>query len=455
MSGVESDPPVVEALGTVTFAAGAVVRPDVPEGLVEATQEFLTANSMFGGSNVTGAITGEDTPFIYNLEISLTNPLAADGAANGLIASYELKSAADLGLTANQAAAFDPIIEALRLDDNASAAITGIDNAAEFADSYDDLMPSYASAAAEIATTAIQQMQSATSNRLASTRLQGLDEVSAWVQEIGYGLTREPPTANGQAFDGHGFGVAMGIDGPLDNGALFGLSASFIASEVEEQNRPEGEISASIGQANAYFGTALGPFDVDLIGGLGVGKMESRRFVEIGDSFSALSEADWWAFEGHGAVRVSAPMSLGSWLVLTPQAAVTYVVLNEQDYEEEGGGVAIDYIVDSVTSQRLWGDVGLELAGRLRTGARGILAPRLYAGYRANLMDEEAERTFQFVSGGDPFTLTDEGYGDGAPLVGLGLDYTNGYSTIALGYEGEFGDQIERHSLNVSVRFRF
>ena len=37
----------------------------------------------------------------------------------------------------------------------------------------------------------------------------------------------------------------------------------------------------------------------------------------------------------------------------------------------------------------------------------------------------------------------------------LGIDATNGYSTFSLSYEGEFGDQVDRHSLNASIRFRF
>ena len=45
--------------------------------------------------------------------------------------------------------------------------------------------------------------------------------------------------------------------------------------------------------------------------------------------------------------------------------------------------------------------------------------------------------------------------GDGGPLIGIGFDATNGYSTFSLGYEGEFSDQIERHSLNAAIRFRF
>jgi len=447
---------LITASGTVTFAPGASVNPLVPVGLPTSdTIVFLTANSLVGGSNVIGVISGPGTSYLYNMAIELANPLALDGDPNSLQLDFQIKTPTELGMNANQGTAFNPILGALRQDAAAAAAFAAIDNEFDFFDAYEDLMPSFSSAATELAATAIQQMQSATTNRLSATRLHDLDDVSIWAQEIAYGLTREPATAQGQEFRGHGFGLAGGIDGPLDNGGLFGLSVSFITSEMEEPGRPEGEISASFGQANAYYGIGMGPIDLDFIAGVGAGRMSSRRFVEIGSSFSALSEADWWSYEGHGAIRASAPIRLADWMIVSPQAALTYVALHEQGYEEEGGGAAIDYESDSVTSQRLWGDVGIEFSGRLRTGRQTTIAPRLYAGWRANLLDEEAERTFRVISTGDEFTLRDEGLGDGGALVGIGIDATNGYSTFTLGYEGEFGDQIERHSLNASVRFRF
>jgi hypothetical protein len=456
LSTIPADSTLITASGTVTFLPGATIIPVAPAGLpVSDTITFLTAGSMVGASNVVGVVSGDGTSYLYNFEIELGTPLAPDGAANSLLLDYRIKTATELGMNSNQGIALDPILAALRLDPAAAAAFALLDNEFDFFDAYEDLMPSFSSAGTELATTAIQQMQSATTNRLAATRLHDLDDVSVWAQEIAYGLTREPDTFQGQDFRGHGFGLAGGIDGPLNNGGIFGLSVSFITSEVEEPGRPEGEIATSFGQANAYWGTAMGPLDLDFIAGLGAGQTSSRRFVEIGDGFSARTDADWWSFEGHGAVRVSAPMRLAEWMIITPQTALTYVYLNEQGYEEEGGGVAIDYEADSVGSQRLWADVGLEFSGRLRMGARTTVAPRLYAGWRANVLDEEAERTFRVVSTGDEFTLTDEPLGDGGPVIGLGVDATNGYSTFTLGYEGEFGDQVERHSLNASVRFRF
>lgn len=435
----------INASGTVTFAAGAQLIPVVPVGLPNSgSQTILTAGTLVGGANVEQVLSGAGVPYLYNISI--------DAVGNSINAIYQMKTTTELGLTANQTAAFNPLITALQSDSDAAAAFAGLDTQGEFLNAYTNLMPSYASAATELAATAIQQMQSATTNRMANTRLQGLDEVSVWAQEIGYGLERTPPNANGQKFRGNGFGFAVGIDGPLDNGALFGLSASFLASQAEEPVRPDGEISSWFGQANAYLGTAMGPVDLDFVLGAGAGKMSSRRFIEVG-SFNALSEADWWGYEGHGAARASVPMSLSEHFIVTPRAALTYVFLGEQGYEESGAG-SLNIEADDATSQRLWADLGVDFAARWRTRSGGSMSPHIYLGYRANAIDEEAERTFRYVGGTD-FTLTDEPLGDGGPLAGLGFDFSNGFSTISIGYEGEFGDQIDRHSLNAAVRVRF
>ncbi|WP_395645644.1 autotransporter domain-containing protein [Terricaulis sp.] len=449
LSTVPADTTFINASGTVTFDPGASITPIIPTGLpVSGTYDFLTAGTLVGASNVERTITGAGTPYIYNLAVQVD-----PGDSNTLQAVFALKTAAELGLNPNQALAFNPIINALRLDSEASQAMSLIDNQYDFNDAYEDLLPTFSSATTELSTTAIQQMQSATTNRLTTIRVQDINEVSVWAQEIGYALNREPETAIGQDFRGYGFGLAGGIDGPLDNGALFGLSVSFITSEMEEPGRPEGQISTTFAQGNAYLGTAFGPVDLDFVGGLGAGRMRERRFVEIG-AYSAVTEADWWAFEGHGAVRASVPLRMG-WLVMTPQTALTYVGISEQDYEEEGGGAAIDYRADTVFSQRLWGDVGVDFAARWNMRGGAVVSPHVYLGYRANLIDEAADRTFTFVSTGESFTLTDEELGSGGPLIGIGVDATNGYSTFSLAYEGEITDQIERHSLNAAIRFRF
>lgn len=439
------------ASGAITFDAGAVITPIIPRGLpLSGSSVFLTANGgLIGASNVERTVGGAGSSYLYNLAVAqvVSDP-------NSLEARYILKTTSELGLNPNESAAFAPILAALRQNDDASLAMAQIESQLQFETAYDDLLPTFTSGATELAATAIQQSQSAATNRLAATRLHNIDQTSLWVQEIGYGLTRTPTNDIGTDFRGYGFGLAGGIDAPLDNGAIFGLSASFITSQIEEPGRADGELSASFGQANAYLGTAFGPIDLDFVGGLGVGRMSSTRGIELG-TLRASTEADWWAYEGHGAVRASLPLALADWFVVTPHAALTYLALNEQSFEEEGGGAAFDYEADSQLSQRLWADVGVEFSGRFRLSGEGMVAPRLMLGYRTNVLDEEAERTYRFVSGGSSFTFMDESSGEGAPLIGVGIDATNGFSTFSLSYEGEFGDEIDRHSLNAAIRFRF
>ncbi len=100
-------------------------------------------------------------------------------------------------------------------------------------------------------------------------------------------------------------------------------------------------------------------------------------------------------------------------------------------------------------SQRLWADVVVDFSARWRMQGKGVIAPHFMVGYRANALSQEEERDFRLVSGGNIFTLVDEGAGAGAPLVGVGVDATNGFSTFSLNYEGEFGDEIDRHGLKV------
>jgi hypothetical protein len=437
---------VINATGTVTFGNNATLRVIAPIGLPNSApdQVILTAATLNidPSAHVTDNTVGGS--YIYNFDINQVG--------NTLTASYVLKTPAELGFGSNQAAAYQPILAALRSDANAATAVGAITNATTFNTAYAELMPSYSSASAELATTAVAQQQSATTNRLATTRLNNLNEVSAWAQEIGYVIDRTPPDINGEEFRGNGFGFALGIDGPLNNGALFGLSASFIASDAEQPIRPDGKVSSAFGQMNAYLGSAWGPIDLDFVAGAGLGRMRERRFIEIG-SFRQIAEANWWAYEGHGMVRASAPMTMGGWLTITPEAALTYVGLSEQGYEEEDAG-ALNVSADSAFTQRLWGDLGVEFSTRMFSHGQTVVAPRISVGYRANLITDGGDRTFRFAGGSD-FTLTDDEYGSGGPIVGVGIDATNGYSTLSVGYEGEFTDQIDRHSLNVALRFRF
>jgi len=441
---------LVNASGTVTFADGALLAPVLIDGLpTDGSVIFLQAGNLVGGNFVSRTLTGEGIPFVYNIEIgvALSDP-------NALEARYALKSAAELGLNANETAAFAPIIDALRRDTAVSIAFSNVDTQEEFSEAYNQLLPNFAAGSAELAVTAIAQGQGATNNRLSTARASGLNVDSAWVQEIAYSVERDAPNF-GVDYEGSGFGFAAGVDGPLSPGLLFGLSVAFTTSEVEENGR-DSTITASLGQINAYLGGGLGPLEWDLIVGAGAAQMNSERQVAF-SGFRATASSDWMTYEGHGLAQVGLPVRLGDRFTITPRANVVYIGLREDAYEEAGGGPAIDLAIDEATTSRAWADAALDFSWRFGSGRGGgsEFTPKISVGYRSNIMDDPAERTINYVSGGTPFTLIDEEIGDGGMVAGFTLSGGGEHSQISLMYEGEFGDQIERHSLNAAVRFQF
>jgi uncharacterized protein with beta-barrel porin domain len=434
--------------GAVAFDQGARIVPLLPDGLPEdGAIIFLHSGSLVGAENVIGRIVSDGVPWLYNVDVRTS----ADDA-NALEAAYAVKSPDELGLNRNGKAAYTPILAALRRDEDAAEAFSTLDSEAEFLAAYDDLLPNFASGATELAATAIDQGQRAISTRL-SARAGRVDYDSFWLQEIAFGVTRETRDY-GVDYGGWGFGFAAGFDGPLRNGMLFGLSAAFTAIEVEEDQHADNVIAANFGQLNAYLGASLGPFDFDLVGGGGLGRMKSRRDVDFAGAFSASAKADWWAYEGHGSTRASMPLSLASWLTAAPTIGLSYVTLVEPDYEEQGGGAAIDLAIKGTRSQRLWGDAGLVFGASFDAGGVDF-EPKVNLGWRTNLIDEIAQRSVRFVSGGESFALIDEALGEGGPVVGFSLDAGNSFTTFSFRYEGEFSESLTRQSVNAALRFRF
>ncbi len=429
------------------FDSGARLVPLIPEGLPQdGAIAFLDADTIAGAENVAGVVTGEGVPWLYNVEVRQD-----EADPTRLEAAYTIKTAEELGLNRNQTAAYDEVVAALRRDDVVAEAFSTLDTEADFFQAYGDLLPNYAPVGVEMIRTALMEVDRASSNRLADARLRDFQHATIWLQEIGFVQERE--TETGAPFDSSGFGFAAGIDGPLESGQIFGLTASFVAGDADQAERTDSTISAALGQVGAYIGASAGPFDLDASGGLGLAHMSASREVAFG-GFEARTEADWLAYAAHATLRVSAPRALASFLIVKPYGELAYVLLSEEGYEESGGGAAIDLAVEGAVSQRLSGEVGLEIAAPFAFTSAQI-APRLTLGWREDLIEESAERDVRFVSGANTFLLIDEPLGGGGAVLGFAVTGAGANTALTLAYEGVFGDTLESHSLNASVRFRF
>lgn len=436
----------LDASGSVIFSDGASIVALVPTSLPDSGDfVFLRAQNLIGASHVIGPAGSGAAPYLYDLSIEVSS-----GDANALQASYVRKTAADLGLNLNEIAIYEPLIAALRQDADASAAMVSLMSKASFEAAYADLMPTFTTAASDLSQAALDTQQKTVIDRAASRR--DARHENYWLQEIGYGVQR---TASGASpgYSGGGFGFAAGIDGPLMNGGLFGLSVAFTTSSSNEDSRAStDEISNSFGQVNAYWAFTTGPLTWTALAGGGGGKASSVRGVSIGDDYETELTASWSIAEGHATLVAEAPLKLLEGIELAPRVGLSYLGMWEGARSETGGVMGVES--DDAWTQRLRGELGVQMS--FDGGMNGApVRSHVYGGWRQDLLDQDVARELRFVGGGATFTVTDEAAGEGGVVAGAGVDFLGDWISFGLSVEGEFRDGYAREGVNATARIRF
>lgn len=441
----ETEGTYLDASGSIAFSDGASIVALVPATLPNSGAfVFLRAQNLSGASYVTGPADSGAAPYIYDLSIEVS-----PSDANALQASYIRKTAAQLGLNANESAVYEPLIAALRQDADAGAAMVSLLSRTSFETAYADLMPTFTTAASELNQAALDTQQKTIIDRAASRRDDRRENY--WLQEIGYGVQRSSGVTPG--YSGGGFGFAAGIDGPLMNGGLFGLSVAFTTSSSNEEDRAStNEISNSFGQVNAYWAFTTGPLAWTVLTGGGAGKASSVRGVSIGDDYEAELTADWSIAEGHATLVAEAPLKLFEGVELAPRLGLSYLGLWEGARSESGGVMGVE--AEALWSQRLRGELGAQIS--FDGGMNGApVRSHVYGGWRQDILDQDLERTLRFVGGGATFTMTDEDVGQGGVVAGAGVDFLGEWISFGLSVEGEFRDGYAREGVNATARIRF
>ena len=168
-------------------------------------------------------------------------------------------------------------------------------------------------------------------------------------------MNREPPNANAQN-SAACFGIAVGIDGPLDNGALFasrrvpGLGSGRAGSGRRRDFLLFGQ--------GAYLGTAMGPVDLDFIGA-GFGQMPAplhRHRFEL----QRTDGRQWWATKAT-ARRALAAAGARRAFHAHAEGEPHLRGAARAELHEEGGGAAFDLEADS-RPRSGWADAGVEFA---------------------------------------------------------------------------------------------
>ncbi len=437
-----------DASGTVSFAAGSDLSVSLA-GLIENVTNFELISA--GSLNIAdeSILDATDAPFLYNAEVT-----RAQGDPNTLLLTLSRKTADDLGMNANQSAAYDEAFAAMTAINELGNAFAAIQTADDFFGAYDQLLPEYASSAIQFALASNDAATGALSSRLRNARLSPDELAGVWVQEFGYFADRNA-TSFGPGYRGQGVGLAMGIDRPVGPFYAMGFHLVGAASEIEEIDGFDEPMVSISGQVGTYAAIDLGGVDISGSFGVGYDYFESERNILI-DSFSTVNTAEWSGWHVTASAQAGRDYQVGAW-TLRPEATLTWLSLFESGYTEQNEDPdfsQLALIVDDRESSVLTAGATFTVGRRFGTDI-SWWAPSIRIGYRGELLGEDMDTVAQFGETGSPFTLQSEALPGSGILGGFGLSAGSQYTTFTFAYDADVREDFIRHVARLVVRMTF
>ncbi|PZQ50834.1 MAG: hypothetical protein DI556_06885 [Rhodovulum sulfidophilum] len=179
-------------------------------------------------------------------------------------------------------------------------------------------------------------------------------------------------------------------------------------------------------------------------------KLDTDRSVDFGDVAETLTaDYDARTFQAFGEVgyRVDTPAA-----ALEPYAALAYLHLRTDGFDESGGAAALSAGAES--SGTAFSTLGLRAARELALeGATARLRGEI--GWRYAFGDVTPESRLAFA-GGDAFDVTGAPIARNAALVAAGIDMeVNARATLGLAYQGQFASDAQENGVTATLAIRF
>lgn len=443
----DSDSPrTLTANGSVSFEEGSRLSVSLSNLIGESGEYVILSSADLTIAEGIATLADAPNPFLYETVLALD-----ENDSNAIVLTLERKTAEELGMNANQAAAYNAAFAGWQANDALGAAIASLVTEGEFFDAYNQLLPEYASSAIQFAMAANDSSLGALATRLEAARRSPDNTGGLWLQEFGYFADRAG-TAFGPGYRGHGLGMAVGFDRPFGPFYAVGINAVGAASEVEEVEGFDNPMSAITAQLGVYAAAQLGDVYIDLYGGAGVDSFEHNRQVIIGE-FSAAPVAEWDGYHFTGSARIGYDIEMGRYFI-RPSASIDYLSLTENEYTETGGGTGINLVIGDRDSSTFTGTALVSFGARFE-GNDNWWSPTVRLGYR-NEFDSTNSITDAYFEGlDDRFTLMGQQMPGSGFIFGFGLAAGSDYSTFSLDYDADVRDDFIRHTARFVIRLVF
>ena len=421
--------------GTASFAAGSKLQLNVAD-VADAEGHFvvLNAGTLTGGSNLTTST--DFLPFLYKGSLAVTgNQVAVDIAR---------KTTTELGLNQSESAAYDAIYEALANDDDIADAFLAIRTQESFSGTLQQMLPEHAGGTFEAVTMGDRTVARMLNDPKAPYKDEG--GWGYWLSQVAWGSSKSIGDTAGYKIGGWGASGGAEVSTGLGR---FGVSLSYLWGR-DDDKATDNTVNVNQYSLAGHWRFETKGLQLAARGSYALLNFDSKRFFRSGSGEDAIDrtiEGDWNGSLFSAAAMASQTLWAGSFFI-RPSAGVEYYRLNENSYDEEGGGEALDLSVDERTSDEL--AVNALLIAGVEFGAlrpdQGFLRLEAEGGRRQIVGGSLGETRARFEDG-DTFTLTPEDRQNGwvGRLRGIGGD-----SSFQIA--GEVGAEERNDKVAVSAR---
>jgi uncharacterized protein YhjY with autotransporter beta-barrel domain len=247
-------------------------------------------------------------------------------------------------------------------------------------------------------------------------------------------------------------GATLGFDHRLMDKLMAGLSLGYSRSDIDlDGNQGSGDVKSLFGSLyGSYFDKNL---YIDAILSYGWNWYDNSRLITIGGILrNVTSDHDARLFSGYlggGYYFDFNPLSIG------PYGSLQYILLDEESFEEEGGG-GVSLRVDDRQTDALVSELGLRMVGRFK-GKYGNFLPEVSLGWGYDFdIDDHVVRASFAGSPGASFSIEGQDVERNGLVVGAGLTFIHksGFST-SFRYKGDFRGDYKSNAVMGELRFSF
>lgn len=436
----------LDLTGSATFAAGSVLDIEFVSKLDGPTTfEVLRAATVTNNGVGTGLVS--DLPYIFSGSARVNS--------TSVLVDVRPRTTDELGLESGRAAAYDAFYAAFDTDPAVANSVLSKTNRADFNRLFDQFLPDYSGGAFNSLANSARAVYQAQGEKV-SGMLPG--EPRSWLQEVGVGTKFE--SISDIDYQTAGFGVAGGVEKPYGDGdSAYGISASYITSEIRNANRALGSVMTGAAlMGSAYWrGEALG-LDLDASASVGYAWFDSERRVvdQLSNgtqNFIRQANSDWGGVIAGGRLGAAYDWEAGAFYVRY-DGVVDAVYLGEGSYRETGGGDAVNLNIASRDTYELAAEAGILIGAEFGRGYRW--GPEIRVAYRSELGSGGGETAGYFVSTpGQTFVLPGMLKDRNRVVVRAALRGRGVYSNFAFEASGDIGEIYQAYMARFAVRFLF